>query len=319
MDYTLTETAAQVTRAVVPLVIILDILTNTLNIIILRRPNLKRHACTLYFLTLSITDLCYSICITYGLLSDGYNIDFARYSRVFCKLINYFIVFCSLLSVYMLVLASIDRYCSSSLNVQRRRLSNIHTARKAILVVLITTSIFMLGNLVIFDVSSDGVTGCTTNSNNLFTQIFLIIVLTLYVIISPFLMILFGFLTIHNTKKLGRNHLVVFRYRRSERQLARMLIVQVFIHIILSLPFLVLFFMSILPISLRSTIIFNFLFVIFKIPIILTFITPFFLYILSAKMYRDEFFTILKKVFRIRRNIAIHPMANQPTRFVIHR
>ncbi|CAF1476908.1 unnamed protein product, partial [Adineta steineri] len=44
----------------------------------------------------------------------------------------------------MLVLASIDRYCSSSLNAQRRNWSNIRMARKATLIMLIIIAIFMI-------------------------------------------------------------------------------------------------------------------------------------------------------------------------------
>jgi hypothetical protein len=309
MGYSLLEVALQLTQWIVPLILILGILTNVLNIVILRRANLKRHSCSLYFLTLSINNLVYtSICIPYNLLADGFGIDLALYSTVSCKLISYLLNLCPIISVYMLVLTSIDRYCCSSSSVQRRRLSNIRIARWSILILLLITLLFMGGTLIVFDVYHDYNTVCTSSSASLFTQIFLTIEVILYVIIAPFLMILFGLLTINNANQFGRQNLAVYRYRPSERQLTRMLIVQVASHILLSLPFCVIFFITIIPITFKSTIMFYFLFIIFKIPFYIPFIIQFFLYILSAQIYRNEFIFLLNKIFRIRRNGIIHPM-----------
>jgi len=309
MSYSLMEIATQITRWTVPLVLILGILANFLNIIILRRCNMKHHSCTLYFITLSINNLIYtSICITSNLLFDGFGIDLTTYSNVFCKLDTYLLNFCPHILLYMLVLASIDRYCSSSLNIQRRRFSNVRIAKWSILIALIFTALFMLENAISVNLINNGFFQCTINTNSILVQILNSLQIIVYVIIAPFLMILFGLLTIHNTNQFRRNHLIAFRYRPNERQLTRMLIVQVSTHILLSLPFSVLFFMLIIPISFKSTIMFYFLFVIFKIPFYIAFITPFFLYILSARLYRHEFILLLKKICRIHRNGIIHPM-----------
>jgi hypothetical protein len=45
------EVAAQVTRWTVPVIIILGITANLLNIMIFRRNELKRHGCSVYFVT----------------------------------------------------------------------------------------------------------------------------------------------------------------------------------------------------------------------------------------------------------------------------
>ncbi|CAF1498659.1 unnamed protein product [Adineta steineri] len=266
MDYSLINAGIQITRSIVPIIIILGVLSNFLNIIILRRSNLKRYGCSLYFITMSISNIFYlSICVTYNLLLDGYQIDLVRYSSILCKLISYFLNFCPYISVCMLILASIDRYLSSSLSAQRRKLRNA----------------------ILFDVYNNDIIGCTSKSNNIF---------------------IFGLLTIYNTKKLNRNRIVVFRYRRTERQLARMLIVQVLSHVILNLPFLIMFLMLLISITFPSNIIFYFLYLLFKILFYMAFITPFFLYILSAQLYRAELILLLKKTFRIYNRIAIRPM-----------
>jgi hypothetical protein len=87
-------------------------------------------------------------------------------------------------------------------------------------------------------------------------------------------MIVFGLLTICNVRNLNKNHQANVHYRPSERQLTGMLIVQVLSHIILSLPFATVFFMTRIPIAFTSTIMFYFLFTVSKIPFYIDFINP---------------------------------------------
>lgn len=115
------------------------------------------------------------------------------------------------------------------------------------------------------------------------------------------LMILYGLLTVHNINRSNRNHLAILRFRSSERQLSRMLIFQVSSHIILSLPFSVVFFMAMIPTPFKSAMMYVFLFIIFKIPFYIDFITPFFL-------YRRELIALFNKILGICRHVAIYPM-----------
>jgi len=312
MSSSLLEVATQVTRLIFPIIIILGILANSLNIIILRRANLKRYSCTLYLLILSINNVFYTCTdITFNFLIDSVGINLMQYSDFSCKFITFLLDFCPQASLYMLVLASIDRYCCSSLSVQRRRLSSIRTAQWSIPIALIWAVLLTIGTAIMVSLqNTDGSNECITYPEILFNQILRSLQIIVYVFIAPFLMIFFGLLTIHNINQSKRNHIVVFRNRRSERQLTRMLIVQVSTHILLSLPFCVVFFMAILPIEFDSTIMYSFLFTIFKIPFYIDFITPFFLYILSAQLYRTELILLFKKIFRIHRDVAIHPIRN---------
>lgn len=305
----LMETAAQLTRWIVSIVLILGILSNIFNIIILRRRNLKQYSCTLYFLTLSINNLVYvSVCVTFNLLADGFGISLTTRSEVFCRLNTYVLNLCPQILVFMLVLASIDRYLSSSIHVHLRRLSNLRNTQLSILIALVVSAIFILGSAIMVDTYTDPMGRCMTNTNSLFSQILRISQVIVFVMIGPFFMIVFGLLTIKNTDYTHRLNIVALRYRRNERQLTRMLIVQVSTHIFLSIPFCVMFFMSILPITFKSSLMFYFLFIIFKIPLYVTFVTPFFLYILTGQLYRTEFILLLKRIVRTRTNVAIHPI-----------
>ena len=310
MSDSIIQLGVQLTRIFVPIIIVSGIVSNLLNIILLTRPALIHHTCSLYFLASAISNLFYSsFLLIYNLLADGYQLDPAKYSIFFCKLISYFLNLCPNLSVYFIVLASIDRYCASSINVQRRRFNDLRIARRAIGILISILALFFIGILIAFDISHNGVVLCTIQSDKLFNQIFLLLNLILYVIIAPVSMIFFGFLTIYNTKQLRFFTPVrISRYRRTERQLSRMLLLQVATHSILTLPFCITFFMLILPSPIRFTIKFAFAYVICKIPFYLTVTTAFFLYVLSGRVYRYELIRLYNKVFQFRR--AIHPILN---------
>lgn len=309
MSYEIMSIAATVTQYIGPPIIVLGIITNSLNIVILRQQALKDHSCSLYFVVLSTSNLAYTcIATTVNLLLDGYGINLTQHSNIFCKFISYFINFCSHLSAFMLVLASIDRYCASSSNVHRRNLSSYRTARWVVFGILLFLSLLMLPNAIVFNAYDDDAVGCASNAASLFNQIYLIINVTIYVLITPLLMILFGFLTIYNTQQPIRHRVVVIHRRPNEKQLVRMLLVQVSSHLVLNLPFCIVYFMLILPIEFRSTVMFYFLYVIFKIPFQINFITPFFLYILSAKVYRTELIRLMKQILRIRNGRTVHPI-----------
>ncbi len=298
------EPAAQLTRIFVPIIIVIGVVSNLLNIIILTRPALIHHACSLYFLALAITNLFYScFLLVCNLLADGYQLDLTEYSIVLCKILSYLLNLCPTLSVYFIVFASIDRYYASSINVERRRLSNRRIARWIIGILILVLSIFFIGALIAFDKFDYGKPSCRIRSEILSNEIFLIVVLILYVIIAPFSMMLFGCLTISNTKQARLIVNRTSRYRRTEGQLSRMLLLQVGTHIILTLPFCIIFFMLILPIPVRFSINFELAYVICKLPFYLTVTTAFFLYVLSARVYRNELIRLCKKIFPFRRTI----------------
>ncbi len=307
----ISQFAVQATRIIVPIIIVFGIVTNSLNIIILTRRTLIHHSCSLYFLLLAVINLFYStVMLTINVLADGYQLDLSLYSNFSCKLITYLLNLCPNISVYLIVLASIDRYCASCVNAKIRNLSSVRVARWAIGLLILTLTIFFSWTFVAFGLEQGEMLLCAIESTSLSSQIFLIIDITLYVIIAPFCMIFFGFLAINNANAFRLNRDRTSRHRRTERQLSRMLLLQVGAHIILALPFCIGFFIFILPIPLRFTLNFYYIYVICKLPFYLTFSTAFFLYILSARIYRNELIRLFKKIFPIRRANRIHVIIN---------
>jgi hypothetical protein len=150
MSESLIQLAIQLTRIFVPIIIVVGVVINVLNIIIHTRSDLIQHACCLYFVVWAITIFYSSSLLIFNLLPDGYQLDPTKYLTIFCKIIGYLLNLCPTLSVYFIVLASTNRYCSSSINVQRRNLKNLRVARQAIGIIVTVFAIFFIGTLIVF-------------------------------------------------------------------------------------------------------------------------------------------------------------------------
>ncbi|CAF4736935.1 unnamed protein product [Rotaria sp. Silwood2] len=185
---------------------------NILNISVLCSRVFRSSSCTYYFLAYSIFSIIYSClaCLTQFL--RGFSIDWAK-NRIGCKL-----------HFYLLFVITFKK--------------KIQTSRIIITIATIISAVYMLPMLVIYNWNETNRL-CQLKSNvtiyiYIFSQIFL------YYILAPLLMIIFGFLTISNIRRKSMNLIYLtksMRRRRTERQLTRMLLLQVGIHLILILPF----------------------------------------------------------------------------------
>ncbi|CAF0809363.1 unnamed protein product [Adineta steineri] len=308
MSTSLAEITTKLTLIVLPVIIVAGVVGNSLNIIILNRPNLRSHACSKYFSALASNNLIYSVFIIDYFLSNGFNINGVMVSNALCKIFQYIGSVCSFLSPYFIVLASIDRFCASSSNAALRRFSNIVVAKYFILIVVIYSLLWYINILVLYELQNDGY-GCALRSKTVFNQVFLLIQSFLFAAIPPVLMLMFGFLTIYNATRSRVLQQVTRSYRRTEAQLIRMLFFQVVIYILLNTPLCILYLMLIIPSSFIPTAQFFIAFTVTQIFFHLSYTTPFFLYILSARVYRDELIHLISKVFRLRRRVRIQPMS----------
>ncbi|CAF1350083.1 unnamed protein product [Adineta steineri] len=308
MSETLAEISVKLAQIILPIIMVLGITGNSLNIIILTRANLRNHACSKYFLALASNNLIYIVFITYFLLANGYNMDGQLVSNASCKILQFITSACPFLSPYFIVLASIDRFCASSSNAKLRRFSNVVIAKWSILILVVCTLIFFINTLVLYELRDDGY-GCYLRPETIYNQVFNLVQIILYAAVPPILMIIFGLLTIYNTTQLHVIPQVTMRHRRTEGQLARMLFLQVAVYIILNMPLCILYLMLILPTDFTPTLKFFYAFNIAPFPFHFSYATTFFLYILSARVYREELFRLISKVFHIRRAIQIQPIS----------
>ncbi|CAF3738394.1 unnamed protein product [Rotaria sp. Silwood1] len=270
---------------------------------------MRKHAFSLYFIALSINNLIYSTTIlVISLLGDGYQIIISSRTSISCKLITYFGTLLSALSPSFIVLASIDRWCASSLNVQRRNFSNIRTAKWLIFIITIFFSLLFIISLVMTDLNTHDTLGCRIRDNGIFVQTYSIFQFILFSCLAPFLMLLFGCMTIYNIQ---RQHMVVSALstsRRTEAQLIRMLLVQVGIQILLILPLCVVGLLLSFPNIYQPTASFYSIFYICRVIFHISYATPFFLYVLSARTFRKGLIELIFKLLSANHHNRIHTM-----------
>ncbi|CAF0799418.1 unnamed protein product [Rotaria sp. Silwood1] len=234
----------QLNRIVPIFQIILGTFGNILNILIFTRRTLRNNPCSLYFLASSINNIfvLYVATLT-RLLSSGWKIDPTNYNLTLCKLRIFFVYSSLALIQWFMVLASIDRYLSSCQNARYRQMSSISIARK---VIGLTILIIALAHFHTFIWWSVDYIGSKTYCNIFiydYEIAFQVFFLILTCALPPFLMALFGTLTILNVRKLRtqvtplNNDVRNERLRSKDRQLIIMLLIQILVTILCTLPF----------------------------------------------------------------------------------
>jgi hypothetical protein len=314
MADSLVQLSNQLTRIIVPMIIIVGVVGNSLNIAILTRPALYYHACSRYFLALAGNNLFYSsVIFIYRLFDAQYHLTVSDNSTIACKIITYISTLSAFLCPYFIVFASIDRYWASSINAGIRKLSCARTAKWIILLVVTVFALLFINVLVMVDIQRVSGSSCILRADTIYGQVYAVTQVFLFAIVPPGLMILFGLMTIHNANQSRITLVTVSRFHRTERQLARMLFLQVSVHILLTLPSSTTYLMSILPNTIRTTILFSFISTIFQLLFNCSYVTSFFLYILSGHIYKKELLRLVYRIFRIRRDNKIQVAEKQTT------
>ena len=311
MADTLGNINIQLARTIIPAIIVLGVVGNSINITVLTRANLHNHACSRYFLALSFNGLAYSsINLVYRYLADGYLIDPAAYSMFACKLVAYVTQLCIPMAPYFIVLASIDRYCTSSSNIRIRRLSSTRVSQWAILFVVTFFVLLYANTPVIVDLRPEDGLGCRNDATTAYKQMYGAVQCIFFAIIAPILMTFFGVLTIFNTEQRVNGRVIASRHRRTERQLLAMLLIQVGTHILFTLPVSVIYILLVLPTGYEVTRFTYFAYSVFSLPWHLSYASAFPLYFLTARIYRHEFIRLMKKIPVFRRGNRTAPMVH---------
>ncbi|CAM4835616.1 unnamed protein product [Rotaria magnacalcarata] len=288
----LLATVLQVNIYVQPVYLSLAIFFNSLNIRILSSRTLRSSPCTHYFIANAIFNIIYASLLCPISFARGFSIDWTL-NPIGCKMQTYFVFLSPILAKAMLVLASFDRYCSSS---QLHRLSSQSTVRTARIIIIITTisaTIYEIPMFLMYYFNES--TRTCFQDTNAFNNIYIFSQVTLYYIAAPLSMIVFGILTISNAKKqmarIGPN-VNSGRGRRTESQLTRMLLLQVTVHLVLTVPFGIIYSMNSFDPSTKTA----YIRAIRNIMLMwqeCDYFSSFFLYILSGSAYRKEFMRIL--------------------------
>ncbi|CAF1353336.1 unnamed protein product [Adineta steineri] len=227
------------------------------NLIVFTRPTLRQEPCSLYFFASTCLDLyVILVIIPVRIVSNGYNLDWANYNIAVCKLEFYGFHVPRSISCWIVLMACIDRYLHSSINIRFRRFSSLKTARIAIGIITILMPLLYIHMVIFFTIYNGrdpyGNVIPVCNGQKGFYQAFMILWhMFMYSICPTFLTLLFGCLTVRNIHQ-GRQVVPVVvgennrSARRSNSQLLRILIIQVIIIVIATLPYsLVRFYISI--------------------------------------------------------------------------
>jgi hypothetical protein len=210
-----------------------------------------------------------------------------------CRFQSFFVFAPLLFFTIMLVCASFDRFCGSSTSARMRSFSTMRIAQRVIIIISILLTIYMSPFTLIYHWDYN-LNRCVQYSTTLIVG-YLYSRVILYYIIGPLCMITFGLLTIRNIRNQTRRVIPMGqqnRHRRTEGQLARVLIIQVGIHLFFSLPAAAMYVVTTF-IPWANTPFFSglrLISVLWQQPI---FFLSFFSYILSSTVFRNELLKML--------------------------
>ena len=294
-----------------PVQFLLAIVTNLLNIRILSSRTLRSSPCTYYFLAYTVYSLVYTCFVCPTQFLRGYHIDWAS-GHLGCKIHFYALFVFPFQAKVMLLLASFDRYCSSSKSRQLHSTSTIRKAKTMIVMGSIFAAVYMSPMAMIYE-WNEASQKCALRSN-LLVHLYTGSQFTFYYILTPILMITLGLLTISNIRRQSirarpKTPTTTCR-RRTEGQLARMLLLQVGVHVILVLPFGVIYTINAFDPSTRTSdaLAIKYILILWQQ---CDYFVSFFLYVFSASIYRQELFRLWRS-FRGREEVS-------STKLLIHR
>ena len=298
----------QFNRYVGAILLLFGTVGNVLCLLVLSQRALRSNPCVMYFLVASISN-------TFSLISgipprmlSSWNIlsDQTEIILWFCKSRIFVLFTTRTISSWLLTFATIDRYLVSSTNANTRRMSNPKQALRWIIIVSIISLLFWTESLYCFDANLIGTPiKCYAKSDvcRIFNDISQALVTTL---IPSSVMSAFGLCTIANIRQTRRiqpwviNNNVITR-RKTDSNLTRVLLLQVILLTIFNIPQAIQkFYLTATFYQSKSsyqTVLENF---IFNIALLFTFIPnciPFYLYILTSRLFRKTLLQLLFEQF----------------------
>ncbi|CAF2909263.1 unnamed protein product [Rotaria sp. Silwood2] len=224
---------------------------NILNVLILSQRSFRSNSCAVLFLFSSVVNF---VAIISGLPSrilSGWGADLTATNRCFCKLRGFVVNTARPVAIWYILFAMIDRWLLSSLKLQRRQMSSLKNAKRVMIISLILAT--MIFSHVIYCHEPNRINapqkcyGITIACRFITDMSFMVLT-----ILPLPLMLMFGLMTIYNVRQsrkriahrdtlMVRNMVTVNtnqqrRLTKQDYNLLIMLLVQIFILFILSLP-----------------------------------------------------------------------------------
>ncbi len=303
----------QMIRYGMTIYLVLGLLGNICNCIMFTRQPYRRTASSIYFLSLSIFAIIYLFWIVFPMIYTLNSPNPQTQSLVFCKMRLYIGHILGLYLRYTVVFACADRFFATRTNVCIRSLSSVSIAIK---LVFIMCAVWLVADIhmPILMYIRDGVCGMF----GLYKLIYAIYQITLLSILPPVLMSIFSILTILNIRSFHQRRGIRARVRQRDRYLLRMVIAEVIVNIFTSVPYSANLVYGaatsyVTDKSVERLEIESFITFITQFLIVLISVAPFYLFMLTSKPFRNEFFKILVKCWNecIRRRVRIVPLNEQ--------
>lgn len=293
----LLDIVTQIEKIIFIIFIIFGTIGNILNLFVFTRRTLIRSSCALYFIAASIDNiLAIYIALLHRLLVDAFAIDVGSISTALCKTRTYFGYIFLSLSPYFFILACFDRYCSSSISVKYRAWSTNKRAKQCIIGAIILAVVLYSHILVGFVLRPFGSALICYPQAGIYNFFWEISYLVIYCFAPCICMTLLCLLTLVNIRRQARQirpNLASMGnlHRQLDRNVIRMLFFQVFTQLLCILPFSI---NSLLELFVNTnSILIMFFKKILTIPLFAHYATSFYIYTMSSRIYRQEFFKLI--------------------------
>lgn len=306
---TLNFMAFQLNRYLSMFIILFGSIGNIFNLFIFRRPKHRTNPCAVYFFYASIAGL---IALYSGLLSRifaGFSRDASATTEGLCPFRAFVVWVSTTASSWFLTYATVDRYCISCRDVRRRNLSNLRYTHRLMIITLIGGTL-VFGETFYCYVPNLRNSPLTCYGRNLACRLYNEISSAVFFVFIPsMIMLVFGWATVKNVRKLilsitptVASQGTARTIRKTDRQLIQMLIVQIVLSTIFNVPLAIhrLYLTSTLRLvkgPLQSAIE-NICFQLFYLASFMTFGMPFYIYTLTGTVFKGECLVCLQTIYR---------------------
>ncbi|UJR17099.1 hypothetical protein I4U23_003996 [Adineta vaga] len=301
----------QITRYGLSIYFALGLIGNIFNCIMFTRQSYRHTSSSVYFLTLSIFSIIYIIWTMFPLMHTLNYSDPQTQSVVYCKAQKYGIHILAVYLRYTIVFACIDRFFLTRTNARLRSLSSVKIAVILLIIMIIIGSLIAVHILIYMDIRN-GICGMT----GIYRLIYAIYQIVIVSIVPPLLMGIFSILTIHSLHQ--RHSAAQLRIKQRDQHMIRMVIAEVLINIITSIPYSASLFYGAFTYTLTNKSaerieIESFITYITQLLVYSLSVIPFYLFIFTSKPFRKDFIGLLMNFWNkfIRRRAQIFPFSEQ--------
>jgi hypothetical protein len=303
---------------------------NVLNCLILAQPTLRSNPCALFFLFSSFAHLTFIYAGLTTRMLSGWAVDLTNTIGWLCKLRGFILYTSRTVALWLIVLATVDRWLSSHFNARYRQMSTVKNAYRSMILVLSLSALVYVQLFYCYEANLINSPLKCYGRNELCRLVTAMVDAFVTATMPIIFMIIFGMMTISNVRQTQRR-LQSFpmltlvsanngrlknqaqqqrRSKKTDRHLLVMLLFQVIILALLSLPFIVAeIYLTLVATQYKTplqTAIVNFVFNFALLLVYLCCGTPFYIYTLcGGSVYRRALLKIVKKAGRMMRCLPV--------------